>query len=120
MVLGFVRNRMSAARPRTFRQSKHREIARLSPTTRKNYFVRLDVEKRGNFVSRIINRRARLASGHVNARWISEMPAQVRQHRVSRFIAERSSRVVIKINHCVRNERNLFDRRNKKVLGSLE
>src|SRR5437879_8294908 len=107
MVLGFVRNRMSAARPRTFRQSKHREIARFSPTTRKNYFVRLDVEKRGNFVSRIINRRASLASGRVNARWVSEMPAQVRQHRVSRFISARRSRVVIQLNHRVLKERNL-------------
>src|SRR5205823_4466599 len=99
MVLGFIRNHMSAGRARTFRQSKHRQIARLSPTTRKNYFVRLDVEKRGNLVSSIVNRRTRLASGGVNARWISEMPAQVRQHRVARFVAERSSRVVIEINH---------------------
>ncbi len=59
------------------------------------------MEKRGKLVARVIDRRARLTAGHMHARWISKISIEVRQHRFTRFIAKRRSRVVIEINHVL-------------------
>ena len=61
--------------------------------------MRFDAQKRGKFVTRIINCRARVAARRVHARWIAEMPAKVRQHRFARCFAQRRRGIVIEVNH---------------------
>src|SRR5260370_39470712 len=59
------------------------------------------MEKCGKLGARVIDRCARLTAGRMHARWISKMSIEVRQHRFTRFIAKRGSRVVIEINHVL-------------------
>ena len=90
---------MAAAGHRASRQSKHGEIARLRSAARENQFVAFGAEKLGEFIARIIDGRARLASRRMYTRWISKMSIEVREHRLACLIAKRRSRVVIEINH---------------------
>ena len=99
VVLGAATDHVSAARRSTSCQAKHSEIARLGSAAGENQFMRRGAQKCGQLVARIIDCRARLAPGCVNARRISKMSIQVRQHCRARLIAHWRGRVVIKINH---------------------
>ena len=114
-VLGLVRDDVTTAVHLASRESEHRQIASFCPAAGENDFVRLGVKQRGDFVARVVDRRARVPSGSVDTRWITEMLTEVRQHRFSGSFAKRGSRVVIQINHFGLN-RNPLDRMSQKVL----
>src|SRR5438477_7384519 len=106
---------MTAAVQSAAGKTEHGQIARFCSAACENDFVRLGVNERGDFVARVVDRGARVASGPVNTGWITEMLTEVRQHRFAGSFAKRSSRVVIQINHFGLN-RNPLDRMSQKVL----
>src|SRR5439155_2223338 len=101
MMLGLVRDDVTAAVHSASRESEHRQIASFCPAACENDFVRLGVNERGDFVARVVDRRARVPSGSVDTRWITEMLTEVRQHRLACWIAQRCGCVVVEINHSL-------------------
>ena len=79
--------------------------------------MRFRVQKTGQRIARIIDCRSRLASGSVHAGGITEVPLQVWQHRFARFIAQRSSGVVVEINHPAKISRG--DSGGRECFGTI-
>ncbi len=99
VMFGFVGDDVAAAVHSASGESEHGQIARFCSAACENDFVRLGVNERRDFVARIVDAGARVASGPVNNGWITEMLIEVGQHRFAGCIAERGGRVVIEINH---------------------
>src|SRR6266446_6175337 len=62
-------------------KTEHGQIARFCSAACENDFVRLGVNERRDFVARVVDAGARVASGPVNTGWITEMLTEVGQHR---------------------------------------
>src|SRR2546422_11595528 len=107
VMFGFVGDDVAAAVHSASGESEHGQIARFCSAACENDFVRLGVNERRDFVARVVDAGARVASGPVNTGWITEMLTEVRQHRFAGWIAKRSSRVVIEINHSLNSSRLL-------------
>lgn len=80
-------------------QSENSEITRLGPAAGENNFVGFGLKKPGNFVARIVDRGACLASRCVNTRGISKMPVEIGEHHSACVIAHRRGGIVIEVNH---------------------
>src|SRR6266478_5714445 len=98
VMFGFVGDDVAAAVHSASGESEHGQIARFCSAACENDFVRLGVNERRDFVARVVDAGARIASGPVNTGWITEMLTAVGQHRFAGCIAERGGRVVIEIN----------------------
>src|SRR6202022_1574302 len=101
VMFGFVGDDMAATFHSAAREPEHGQIARFRSAAGENDFVWLGVNKRSNFVARVVDRRARVASGPVDTGWIPEMLTEVRQHRFARCVAKGCGRVVVEINHSL-------------------
>src|ERR1044072_7980408 len=80
-------------------EAQNSKIGLFRSAARKNYLVWFRAEQTCQPVARVVNRSARLASGGVNARWITELFLKKRQHRRSPWLTQRRRGVVIEINH---------------------
>src|SRR5437867_297079 len=89
MVLGFFANDVPAAVHSAAGEPEHGEIARLGAAAGENDFVRLGANQSGDFVARIVDCGARVATSPVDTGWITEMLTEVRQHRFAGWIAKR-------------------------------
>src|SRR6266446_2459006 len=101
VMFGFVGDDMTAAVYSAAGKTEHGQIARFCSAACENDFVRLGVNEGRDFVARVVDRGARVATSPVDTGWITEMLTEIRQHRFAGWIAKRSSRVVIEINHSL-------------------
>ena len=99
MMLGRASDEMFPARRMGTSEAEDGEIVRLGASAGENDFVLTAAEQLRHPVSRIIQRRARLAARRVDGRRIPVKAIQVRPHRVERLGRERSGGVVVEVNH---------------------
>src|SRR5436305_13769224 len=99
MMFGFGGNNVTAALLAAARQSEYSEIAGFGSGAGENDFVRSDAQHCGERVSRIVHHCARVASGRMHARRISETTVETWQHRCARLLTDGRGCVVVEINH---------------------
>src|SRR5438046_10500469 len=99
MMFGFGGNNVTAALLAAARQSEYSEIAGFGSAAGENDFVRFYAQHCGELVARIIHHCARVASGRMYARRISETTIETWQHRCARLLADGGGCVVVEINH---------------------
>src|SRR5436309_11219391 len=99
MMFGLGGNNVTAALLTAARQSEYSEIAGFGSAAGENNFVRFYAQHCGELIARIIHHCARVASGRMHARWISETTVETWQHRCARLLTDGRGCVVVEINH---------------------